>query len=453
MSGKVRKRSFQIVHPNAAGVDIGSSEHWVSVGEDRDVNPIRRFGTFTVDLYAIADWLKKCRVTSVAMEATGVYWIPLFQILEQRGFEVFLVNPRQVKNVPGRKSDQRDCQWIRTLHTYGLLSASFRPDDSTCVLRSILRHRETLIQMTASEIQRMQKSMTQMNLLLHEVISDITGVTGMKIIRAILRGERDPLILAQFRNPHVKSSSEEIAKALHGDWRDEHLFTLRHAVEIFDVLRSKIEECDQKVLSLLAGFAIKPVSLQDLPPSTSSHKKPQRNDPRGDFRSPLFQITGIDLTQLPGFQASVVLTLVSEVGLDLSRFPSEKHFASWLGLAPSPRVSGGKRLGEDKRHVRNRAAQAFKIAASTLYKSQTAYGAFLRRMIARLGPSKAIKATAHKLACLYFRLLRHGNSYLETGVQAYEQRFHQRQLRNLQHRASELGFSLVPATGPPDPVS
>jgi Transposase IS116/IS110/IS902 family./Transposase. len=439
-----RRQALRVLNRNAAGIDIGSNEHWVAVPPDRDPEPVRRFAAFTADLVALADWLRQCGVTSVVMEATGVYWIPLFQILETRGFEVKLVNAKHVRHVPGRKSDQRDCQWLQELHSYGLLSASFRPENDICVLRAYLRHRDNVIRAAAQQVQLMQKSLIQMNVLLHNVISDITGLTGRKILDDILRGERDPMVLAAHRHPRIRATSEEIARSLHGDYREEHLFTLRQAVESYDFFGRQLRECDESILKVLRRFEPK-LPPEAMPPaSTSSHHKPQRNEPPVEFGGILYRLLGVDLTQVPGVQTSTAITIVSEIGLDISKFRSEKQFSSWLGVSPSPKVSGGKRLGEERRRIRNRVAQALRIAATSLQRSPTALGAFFRRMRFRLGPAKAIKATAHKLARILYRLLRYGTAYVETGQQAYEEQFRARQLKGLQRRAQDLGFTLVP---------
>lgn len=444
MARKQRQRqALRVLNRNAAGIDIGANEHWVAVPADRDPEPVRRFAAFTGDLVALAEWLRRCGVTSVVMEATGVYWIPLFQILETRGFEVKLVNAKHVRHVPGRKTDQRDCQWLQELHSYGLLSASFRPENDICVLRAYLRHRDNVIRAAAQQVQLMQKSLIQMNVLLHNVISDITGLTGRKILDDILRGERDPMVLAAHRHPRIRATSEEIARSLHGDYREEHLFTLRQAVESYDFFGRQLRECDESILKVLRRFEPKLPPEATPPPSTSSHHKPQRNEPPVEFGGILYRLLGVDMTQVPGVQASTAITIVSEIGLDVSKFSSEKQFSSWLGLSPSPKISGGKRLGEERRRIRNRVAQALRIAATSLQRSPTALGAFFRRMRFRLGPAKAIKATAHKLARILYRLLRYGTAYVETGQQAYEEQFRTRQIKGLQRRAHDLGFTLV----------
>jgi len=362
----------------------------VAVPPGRDPKPVRAFGTFTIDLQALADWLKACGVTTVAMESTGVYWIALFQILETRGFEVLLVNARHVKNVPGRKSDVLDCQWLQELHTFGLLRGSFRPADEICVLRAYWRHCDNLIKATSAHIQQMQKALLQMNLQLHHVISDVTGVTGLAIIRAILAGERDPERLARFKDHRIKASLETIAKALAGDYRAEHLFVLGQALELHDFYAAKIEACDRAIEAQLCRLESKPAS-EPLGPSRAQHKKPARNEPIFDLRSELHRLLGVDLTTIPGIQATTAQTLLSELGGDVARWKSEKHFASWLGLCPGVKITGGKAFQSRTRHVVNRAATALRIAAQAVGRSKTALGAFYRRLKSRLGAPRRIR--------------------------------------------------------------
>ena len=447
----LRDQQLKMINPNAAGIDVASEEMWVCVPEDRSDQPdgnIRKFGAFTCDLSAIAEWLTTCGVTSVAMESTGMYWIPLYQILEERGFEVYLVNARQLKNVSGRpKTDRLDCRWIQRLHAYGLLMPSFRPDDEVCQLRSLLRHRDAVIHGAARDIQHMQKALHQMNRLLDTVISDITGVTGMAIISAILDGERDPQTLATLRNPHCKNPETEIAKALEGDYRDEHVFVLRHAYEAYHFAQTQRQQCDTTIEAWLQRTAKSlDVSPCPVPPSTSSHTKPQRNEPTYDARSYLYEIYGVDLTQIPGFQASTLQTLLSEVGRDVSPWKTEKHFTSWLGLCPNFKRSGGKDLSSQTRKVQSRSALAFRAAARTLAQSTSYLGAFYRRMKARLGKPKAITATARKLAVIFYQMVKHGTSYKELGEDYYLKQQQQRQLKRLRKQANRFGFDLVPTT-------
>ncbi len=447
----LREQQLDMITPNAAGIDVASEEMWVCVPQDRVEKPednVRRFGAFTCDLSAIADWLQECGVTSVAMESTGIYWIPLHQVLEERGFDVCLVNARQMKNVSGRpKTDRLDSRWIQRLHSYGLLMASFRPDDETCQLRSLLRHRDAVIRGAARHIQHMQKALHQMNVLLDKVISDITGVTGMAIIEKILEGEREPLTLAKLRNPHIKSSEEEIAKALDGDYRDEHIFVLRQAYTAYHFAQEQIAECDRAVERWLHKTE-KVIDVNDhpMPSSTLGRKKPQKNEPTYDARSYVYEIYGVDLTQIPGFQASSIQTLLSEVGREMTKWPTEKHFASWLGLCPNLKRSGGKDQSSQTRKVQSRAARTFRIAARALKRSTSYLGAFYRRMKARLGPSKALTATARKLAVIFYHMVKYGKTYTELGEDYYLKQQKQRQLKQFKNRAKRLGFELVPTT-------
>lgn len=435
-------RELQHINLNAAGIDIGSERHLVAVPEGRDEVSVREFGTFTADLEVLAAWLKKCGVTTVAMESTGVYWIPLFEVLERHGFEVKLVDARHVKNVSGRKSDILDCQWIQQLHTYGLLAGAFRPPDEICVLRSYLRQKEMLTQASSMHIQHMQKALQQMNLLLHNVVSDITGVTGMKIIKAILDGERDPKVLARNRHGLCKNSSSTIAKSLVGNFREEHLFALRQAVDLYEIYQAKIADCEEAIVKQLE----KQPDVSDDEPPTADNQTPTRDRVRSgvDMRELLYKKSGVDLFAIPGLAADTLLTLASEVGFDMMPWKTEKHFTSWLGLCPGTKRSGGKVLDAKTKRNPNRAAQAFRMAASSLYRSQTALGAFLRRIKARSGGKQAVTATAHKIARIYYALLTTGASYIEQGQQAYEQRYKQRRINHLMVQAKSLGYQLVP---------
>jgi transposase len=429
------------VHLNAAGIDIGADTHWVAVPEDRDQRPVRNFGVFTSDLIALCQWLKECQIQTVAMESTGVYWIPLFQLLEREGLEVRLVNARHVKNVPGRKSDVKDCQWLQQLHTFGMLGGSFRPQAQMCVVRSYLRLRDTLSKDCNSLVQRMQKALTEMNLQIHRVISDITGLTGMNILRTIVAGERDCVKLAQLKHPQIRSSAQQIAEALEGDYCPEHLFALQTALELYDSYQLKIMQCDKHVEEVLGAFEAKvQVAAPDLSRLRSAQKRLEALR-----RHHLEQVAGADLTKLPGLDVLAVQRILSEVGLDMSRWPSEKHFCSWLNVAPNNRISGGKILSSKPRKNANRAAAALRLAAQSAMQSKTAIGAFIRRIKVRLGAATAINAGAHKLARLLYRMLKFGKAYVETGQQAYETLFKERTIRNLQRKARELGFHLTPA--------
>jgi transposase len=431
-----------MINKDAAGIDIGSGEHWVAVPEDRDEEPVRCFGCFTADLQAMARWLKECGVTTVAMESTGVYWIPCYQILEEHGFEVKLVNARHVKNVPGRKSDVSDCQWLQRLHTYGLLSGSFRPDDQICVLRSYWRHRANLVRYASDHIQHMQKALTQMNLHLHKVLSNVTGVTGMNIIRAIISGERDPEKLALMRERGVKNTPEAIAKALEGDYRQEHLFALKQAVELYDFYHRQIEACDREIERYLHTFEAKVDPVQN-PLPKQKRKKEMRYQSFVDLRTELYRVSGIDFTQIPGLDVVTVQTILSEIGLDPGKFPTEKRFVSWLGLCPNNRITGGQVKSTKTRKTANRAANAFRMAAQSLANSNTGLGGFYRRIRARLGAPKAITATAHKLARIFYRMWTTGQSYTDLGSDYYENRYKERVLRNITRRARDLGYDAV----------
>lgn len=429
---------------NAAGVDVGATEIYIAVPADRDPQPVRRFSTFTGDLHVAADWLKACGIEAVAMESTGVYWIPFFQILEARGFKVLLVNAHHVKNVPGRKSDVSDCQWIQYLLSVGLLRASFRPEQAVCTVRSILRHRDNLVQLASTHIQHMQKALDQMNLQLHHVISDITGLTGMAIVEAILEGRRDPLALAKLRDPRIKATENTIAKALVGDYRPEHLFTLRQSLAAYRHYQELIAACDVEIERCLASFQSKiDLTLHPLQKPQDRHK-PRRNELRFDLRSHLYRIFGVDLTQIPGVNALTAHTLLAEIGPDLSCFANASVFASWLGLCPDNRISGGKILSVKTRTVKNRAATALRMAAQSLHRSHSSLGQYYRRMRTKLGTPKAITAAAHKLARIIYHLLTTRKPYQESICAQHEVRYHQQLEARLRKHARALGFELTP---------
>ena len=437
--------TMPVLQPHAAGIDVGATELYVCVPLDRDPEPIRRFGTFTEDLHALADWLTRCGVTSVAMEATGVYWIPLYQVLETRGFAVCLVNARHVKHVPGRKSDVQDCQWLQYLYTVGLLRGSFRPPEAVCAVRTLLRHRDGLVQDAAAHTQHMQKALSQMNLQLHHVLTDLTGVTGLAILDAILAGERDPQVLAGHRDHRVKASAATLAKALVGDYRLEHLFTLRQSLDAYRQYQRLIGECDREVQARLGAFAstIDPAA-HPLPLPAKSRRAARSTTPRFDLRTELYRILGTDLTQVPGLQTPTVFTLFAELGADLSAFPASDHFTSWLGVCPDNRISGGKVLSVKTRHVKHRVATALRLAAQSLSRSPSVLGAFFRRMRAKLGALKAITATTHKLARILYHLLTTHEPYDETRLAQAEQNHRQRTESRLRSQARALGFQLVP---------
>lgn len=436
-------KHLEHINKMAAGIDIGSASHFVAVPEGCATECVREFKSFTSDLHALAVWLKECKITAVVMESTGIYWIPLYELLEQQGFDVKLVDARHVKNVSGRKSDVMDCQWLQQLHTYGLLSGAFRPNEEICELRAYLRQRSTLIQHMSKNIQHMQKSLGQMNIQLHNVISDITGETGLNIIRAIVAGERDCAKLAQYRHQNCKNSLEIIQKSLEGNYRNEHIFTLKQALELYDVYQDKVKACDIEIEKKLLEFDSKEQEMKTCEPKLSKTKTWSKNRLSFNASSHLIRVTGVDLTKIPGIEASTALKLISEIGLDLTRWKSSKQFASWLGLCPGNKVSGGKRLSGKTKRTGNYASSVLRVAASTLHHSKTSLGAFFRRLKSRLGAPKAITATAHKLAVIIFEMLRNGKEYIETGQDYYETQYKDRVLKSLTNKAKSLGFELV----------
>jgi len=440
---KVDWKALDIVHPNAAGIDIGGSEHWVAINPEVDEQPVRCFDCFTADLQQMADWLIERGVRSVAMQSTGVYWIPVFEILQQRGLEVYLVNARHTKNLPGRKSDIAECQWLLKLHTFGLLNNSFQPSDEVRRARTLWRHRGGLVAQASSTIQRMQKALTEMNIQLSNVLSDLSGVSGMRIVRAILDGQRDARVLAALADPQVKASKEVIAKSLEGNWRQELLFVLGQEVEMYRMYQDRIAACDLELQQHLRVRASK-VDLQAQPLGPRPKGKRARgNSPKFDLRTELYRISGVDWTQVDGIDVQVAQSVIAEVGVDLDAFPREGNFASWLGLCPTNDSSGGKVLNRKTPKVVNRAKVAFRQAASSLIRSQSYLGAQYRRLRTRLGAPKAITAMARKLACLFYRLLKQGQQYVDKGTEYYEQRYREQQVRFVIRRAKQLGIEVV----------
>jgi transposase len=435
------KRVLVPIHPCAAGLDVGSTFHVVAVPPDCDPQPVRTFKSFTGDLYALADWLKAVGVTTIAMESTSVYWVPVFEILEGRGFEVLLVNARDVKNVPGRKTDVNDAQWLQQLHEYGLLRASFRPRDGIARLRALLRHRERVIEYAASHIQHMQKALMLMNVQLHHVVSDITGVTGLKIIRAILDGIRDPKALTKHRDTRCKESIATVHKALDGNYRSEHVFALRQALQLYEFHQAKVGECDVEIEAAMRELNVdRPAPSLPLPAVRHARS---RHEPKFELRSALYTLLGADLSQIHGFGPYTVLRLIGECGDDMRKWPTVKHFTSWLTLAPGNKISGGRVLSSRTRKSSNRAAVVLRIAAVNIGKTHTALGAFYRRLAARAGKAKAVTATARKLAVLFYNSLRFGMKYVDPGENHYEANYQNRVLHQLHRRAKQMGFTMV----------
>lgn len=435
---------LKMINPAAAAIDIGSTMHMAAVNPDACDTPVKAFGTFTNDLHDLADWFQACGVTSIAMESTGVYWIPAFEVLEARGFHVILVNARYARNVPGRKTDVSDAGWLRQLHSYGLLRGSFRPVAEIATLRAYLRQRERLVEYAAAHIQHMQKALMEMNLQLHHVVSDITGATGMRIIRAIVAGERAPEVLAAFRDIRCHSSIEVIKAALVGNDRDEHIFALTQSLELYDFYQVRIEECDRRLEAAVSALTVRADGNIPALPKPRTKRK-QVNALSFDVRAALYGVLGTDLTQIHGLGPALALKLVAECGTDLQAWKSVKHFTSWLCLAPGNKVSGGKLLSSRTRRSSSRAAALLRLAATTIGRSDTALGAFYRRLSSRIGKQKAVTATARKIAVLFYKAIRFGMTYQDPGARAYEERHRSRVLANLQRRAKALGFDLAPS--------
>jgi transposase len=439
------KTSTQLptIKPHAGGIDIGATQIQVAVPLDADKKPVRTFTTFTDDLLAIRDWLKQCHVKTVAMESTSVYWIPLFQILEAAQIEVCLVNARHCKNLPGRKTDISDCQWLQYLHSVGLLRASFRPPEHICAVRSLLRHRSTLVRYASDHVRHLHKALTQMNIQIQNVISDLTGLTGLSILEAILSGERDGLKLAALKDHRIKASRDTIARSLQGDWRSEHLFVLRQALDTWKHYQHLIAQCDEQIQKDLAALESKPAA-QPLPAPATSHRKPQRNEPRFEARAELHRLCAVDLTQVPGVQVNTALVLFTELGPDfVDRFPTAKCFASWLGLCPDNRITGGKIISAKTREVKSRVSEALRLAAHSLWRAKNYLGDCFRRWKARLGTAKAITAMAHKLARILWHLIKHRQPYDPTVWAAAEEKLKKKKLHHLHQTAAALGYKLI----------
>jgi transposase len=438
--------SLEVIHPDAAGIDIGNESHYVAVPPDRDEQPVRCFRCTTAELKAMAAWLKQCRIRTVAMQSTGVYWIAVFNVLEQAGLEVYLVNARDTKNLPGRKSDVQESQWLMKLHTYGLLRNSFRPPQEIRTMRTYWRQRNDLVQSASRHILRMQKALTQMNLQLANVLSDLSGVTGQAIIKAILRGERDPHKLAALRDYRVKANEEQIAQSLEGNWQEDLLFVLKQEHEGYEFCQKQMAECDRQLQQYLQQREDRSHGAP-LPEEKRKGrlKKKRANKPQFDLREGLFRMTGTDLTRIDCIDVMTATTVISETGYDMTKWPTENHYVSWLRLRPDNRISGEKIIGKGRLPTNNRATVALKMAASTLRRSNTYLGAQFRRLRTRLGAPIAIKAMAAKLARLVYRMLRYGMKYIDQGAAFYEAQHRQLQIKQLKWKAAKLGFQIVQA--------
>ena len=450
-----RLEDLSCVHPNAAGLDIGSEEIVVAVPPDRDAAPVRVYRTFTPDLQVLVEWLITCEIKTVVMESTGVFWIPIYELLEQHGITPYLVNARHVKTVPGRKSDWNDAQWLQKLHALGLLQGSFRPDAELRAVRALTRHRAELIRHRAPHILHMQQALKVMNIQLSVVLSDITGDTGQAIVRAIVAGERDPARLAELRHPNCKATVGEIEKALTGTWQEAQLFILKQALELFDFYTAQLDACDcemERMYQAIESRGEPNAPLPDLPRAKPGSKS--KNEPNFNVRAQLARIVGVDLVAVMGLSASSVQTIITEIGTDMTAFPTVKHFCAWLGLAPRNDISGGKVLRSRTMKVRSRANQAFRDAAASVGRSDSAVGAYYRAMRARLGPRQAMVATAHKIARIVYHLLKTGEPYCEEGAAEYEHKRRERELKHLTRRAQKLGYTLapVPTTPPESPL-
>ncbi len=438
---------LEVVHPDAAGIDIGNESHYVAVPPTRDNESVRRFGCTTAELKEMADWLKQCGIRTVAMQSTGVYWIAVYDILEEAGLEVYLVNARETKNLPGRKSDVQESQWLMKLHTYGLLRNSFRPSQEIRRLRTYWRQRNDLVRAAGRHIQRIQKAMTQMNIQLANVLSDVSGMTGQAIIKAILAGERDPHVLAAFRDHRVKASEEEIARSLEGNWQEDLLFVLQQEQDGYEFCQKQMAECDRRLQQYLKQREDRSAgaNLPEEKRKERLRKKKKGNTPQFDLRVELFRMTGADLTQIDGIDVMTATTILSEVGWDMSKWKTEHHFVSWLRLCPDNRISGDKIIGKGRLPTNNRATSALRMAASTLRVSNTYLGAQFRRLRTRLGAPIAIKAMAAKLARLVYRVLRYGMQFVDKGAEFYEAQHRKLQINYLKWKAAKMGLQIIEA--------
>ena len=440
---KLAPEDIPVIQPNACGIDVGAESIFVCVPANRDPEPIREFSTFTCELKNMANWLRKCGVTTIAMESTGVYWIPVFEILDQYGFDVLLVNAQHLKSVPGRKTDVADASWIQRLHSFGLLNGSFRPDDHVVAIRTYVRERSSLMQRAGDELNRVQKALEQMNIKLGHVISDISGETGSSIINAIIKGERDPRVLALHRNFRCKASLETIMKSLEGNWRQEHLFSLKVAWNLYSTIHEEISNCEQEMQKLLEKFEKK--KLDVVPKSKGVSKKNYNRSPYCfDMRSMLHSWSGVDLCEIPGISDNIAARILFEIGIDMGKWKSSKHFASWLAVCPGNKISGGKRLSGRTKPSKNRAREALGMAAQSLWHSDSYLGAYYRKMRSKFGAPKANRATSHKLAIIIYMMLKHGKEYIELTQAEFELRHKLKTITNLNKRAKECGYKLVP---------
>jgi transposase len=442
-----KETSQAVFQPNAAGIDIGAREIFVAVPADRDSHPVRSCGTFTEDLNTMAEWLVSCGITTVAMESTGGYWIPVYDAVERYGMQPCLVNPRNMKNVPGKRTDFHECQWIQQLHSMGLLHAAFRPDSDVCAVRSLMRHRNDLVEMASQHIQHMQKALTQMNVQFQHVISDLTGLTGLAILDAIIAGERDPAVPARLRDPRIKADEETIRKSLEGNWRTEHILVLKQRLLLYRSYRDQIGDCDKEIETLVAAFTPKAdPAVKPLPEDRKKRQRQRRKKtghPDFDMRTEAYKLFGVDLTQIPGLMM-LVFMLFSEVGRDMSRWPDAGHFVSWLGLCPDNDISGGRVLWRGVRRTKNRAGTLFRIAAHSVYRDESPLGDYLRRMKAKLGPTAATTATAHKIAVIFYTMVKNQKEY-DASLWAKRDALRDKRTEARLHRqAARRGYKLVP---------